>query len=386
MEEKFQPTPKRNKLCKAMRCSTMRRSRGLGGLVACAQGGQEHLLLGLHRRAIRTTNLLERMFGEERRRTKTIPHAFGAKAVMKLMFAALMRARQGWRNLVVTPFGVKQIQALRERLAPTNPATIRLPAKTVANITVRSISHHQEMQATIDAFASGLVGWEPQFRFNDNPESADRNARLGDTRAILGVLQRSSKTGKTILACYDGDQPVGLASVEPRHEPWSGARYLAIDAIVTHPRTLGIGRKLIELSVRASRDMRCGGELRVDPFSERARRAFRRLHFEDEGVQMVLHLKHGIGDGTAESIHFRRCRLLFRRLVAGMRACVCPRTSRLTEQCFRVPGQIEGRLAFFESSGLHGKRRRFSVRQAPDLHRFGWRAVRSVPERDLCRT
>lgn len=30
-----------------------------------------------HRKAIRTTNLLERLFGEERRRTKIIPHAFG---------------------------------------------------------------------------------------------------------------------------------------------------------------------------------------------------------------------------------------------------------------------------------------------------------------------
>jgi hypothetical protein len=47
---------------------------------------------------------------------ETIPHAFGEKAVMKLMFAAPMSARQGWRNLVVTPFEVKQIQALRDRL------------------------------------------------------------------------------------------------------------------------------------------------------------------------------------------------------------------------------------------------------------------------------
>jgi putative transposase len=56
------------------------------------------------------------MFGEERRRTKVIPHAFGEKAVMKLMYAALMRARQGWRNVVVTSFEVKQIQTLRDHL------------------------------------------------------------------------------------------------------------------------------------------------------------------------------------------------------------------------------------------------------------------------------
>jgi transposase-like protein len=41
-----------------------------------------------HRRSIRTTNLLERLFEEERRRTKVIPHAFGERPLMKLMFAA----------------------------------------------------------------------------------------------------------------------------------------------------------------------------------------------------------------------------------------------------------------------------------------------------------
>jgi hypothetical protein len=56
------------------------------------------------------------MFGEKRRRAKVIPHAFGEKAVMKLMYAALMRARQGWRNVIVTSFEVKQIQALRDHL------------------------------------------------------------------------------------------------------------------------------------------------------------------------------------------------------------------------------------------------------------------------------
>lgn len=95
--------------------------RELPSAVACFEDdfdaciAQLRLPIG-HRKAIRTTNLLERMFGEERRRTKVIPHAFGEKAVMKLMYAALMRARQGWRNLVVTAFEVKQIQALREQL------------------------------------------------------------------------------------------------------------------------------------------------------------------------------------------------------------------------------------------------------------------------------
>jgi putative transposase len=41
-----------------------------------------------HRRPIRTTNLLERLFVEERRRLKIIPNAFGEHAVLKLMFGA----------------------------------------------------------------------------------------------------------------------------------------------------------------------------------------------------------------------------------------------------------------------------------------------------------
>jgi putative transposase len=45
-----------------------------------------------HRRVVRTTNLLERLFLEERRRTKIIPHAFGERPVLKLMYAAVIRA------------------------------------------------------------------------------------------------------------------------------------------------------------------------------------------------------------------------------------------------------------------------------------------------------
>jgi transposase-like protein len=46
-----------------------------------------------HRRVTRTTNLLERVFVEERWRLKIIPNGFGEKPVLKLMFGALIRAR-----------------------------------------------------------------------------------------------------------------------------------------------------------------------------------------------------------------------------------------------------------------------------------------------------
>jgi transposase-like protein len=58
---------------------------------------------------IRTTNLLERLFLEERHRTKIIPHAFGERPVLKLMWAAVIRAADWWRGMTVGEFarGVK---------------------------------------------------------------------------------------------------------------------------------------------------------------------------------------------------------------------------------------------------------------------------------------
>jgi putative transposase len=76
-----------------------------------------HLQLPIsHRRATRTTNMLERLFGEERRRTKIIPHAFGERAVLKLMYAALIRASETWKRVVITEFELGQLEHLREHL------------------------------------------------------------------------------------------------------------------------------------------------------------------------------------------------------------------------------------------------------------------------------
>jgi len=69
-----------------------------------------------HRRAIRTTNLLERLFVEERRRLKIIPNAFGEKAVLKLMFAAMTRAAERWRAVKITDFERRQMMAVRAEL------------------------------------------------------------------------------------------------------------------------------------------------------------------------------------------------------------------------------------------------------------------------------
>src|SRR5438045_9262567 len=69
-----------------------------------------------NRRAIRTTNLLDRLFVEEGRRLKIIPNAFGERAVSKLMFGALIRAAERWRSIKVTEFEHRQITAVRKEL------------------------------------------------------------------------------------------------------------------------------------------------------------------------------------------------------------------------------------------------------------------------------
>jgi transposase-like protein len=69
-----------------------------------------------HRRTIRTTNLPERLFLEERRRLKIIPNVFGEKAVLKFMFAAMTRAAERWRAIRITDFERRQMAALRKEL------------------------------------------------------------------------------------------------------------------------------------------------------------------------------------------------------------------------------------------------------------------------------
>lgn len=78
-----------------------------------------HLKLpSLHQKMIRTTNLCERSFVEERRRTKVIPRFFDEKGCLKLVFATLWRASQRWRGVRFTAMERQQLEAyLRIRRA-----------------------------------------------------------------------------------------------------------------------------------------------------------------------------------------------------------------------------------------------------------------------------
>ena len=74
-----------------------------------------------HRKGIRTTNLLERTFGEEKRRSKVIPRFFDEKSCLKLAFATLIRVSERWQRIRISPFERVQMHRLREELGLLPP-------------------------------------------------------------------------------------------------------------------------------------------------------------------------------------------------------------------------------------------------------------------------
>jgi putative transposase len=66
-----------------------------------------------HRKRVRTTNLLERLFGEGRRRSKVIPRFMNERSGMSLMFAVLVDASAGWRGVKITPALSRELDSLR---------------------------------------------------------------------------------------------------------------------------------------------------------------------------------------------------------------------------------------------------------------------------------
>lgn len=87
-----------------------------------------------HRRHITTTNLVERSFGEENRRSKVIPRFFNETSAIKLAFAVLIRAAQRWNKIKISFNEKTQLLMLREELK--HPAvkerSIKLSRKSYA--------------------------------------------------------------------------------------------------------------------------------------------------------------------------------------------------------------------------------------------------------------
>jgi putative transposase len=77
----------------------------------------------VHHKCIRTTNMVERSFLEEQRRTKVIPRFFSEKSCINLVFATLWRASQHWQSVRMNEIELQQLKLLRRGLGLLPDAT-----------------------------------------------------------------------------------------------------------------------------------------------------------------------------------------------------------------------------------------------------------------------
>jgi hypothetical protein len=61
-----------------------------------------------------TTNLLERAFVEQKRRTKIIPRFFDKKSCLKLVYASTVRASQKWRRVKMNEYDLVLLRNTRK--------------------------------------------------------------------------------------------------------------------------------------------------------------------------------------------------------------------------------------------------------------------------------
>lgn len=73
-------------------------------------------LPALHRKYVRTTNIIERAFEEERRRSKVIPGFLTEKSALKLIFSVLLRAAKRWQRVRFDPLTIARLDKLRSSL------------------------------------------------------------------------------------------------------------------------------------------------------------------------------------------------------------------------------------------------------------------------------
>lgn len=67
-----------------------------------------------HSKHIRTTNLLERAFVEQRRRTKTIPRFLNEQSCLKLVYATLIRVSERWHRVNMSKYDLTVLKNIRD--------------------------------------------------------------------------------------------------------------------------------------------------------------------------------------------------------------------------------------------------------------------------------
>ncbi len=104
-----------------------------------AEASLNHLHLPVrHRLYVRTTNLVERSFAEERRRTKTIPHLWNEKSLVKLVFATLIRISERWSQRQFNQLEQNTIIELRNHILDENENGYEHPVKRKRKSAVRA--------------------------------------------------------------------------------------------------------------------------------------------------------------------------------------------------------------------------------------------------------
>jgi len=91
-----------------------------------------------HQQYVRTSNLVERAFVEERRRTKVIPHLWTEGSLVHLVFGVLIRVSDRWGKKCFSEFEQQQIRSLRARLkldeqeVSMNEVSVHVPTRRSA--------------------------------------------------------------------------------------------------------------------------------------------------------------------------------------------------------------------------------------------------------------
>lgn len=67
-----------------------------------------------HQKHLTTTNLLERSFVEQKRRTRVIPRFFDEKSCLKLVYATMVRVSRKWRRVKMSEYDLSVLRNLRD--------------------------------------------------------------------------------------------------------------------------------------------------------------------------------------------------------------------------------------------------------------------------------
>ena len=67
-----------------------------------------------HQKYITTTNLLERAFVEQKRRTKIIPRFFDEKSCLKLVYATMVRVSEKWRRVKMSEYDLAVLKNIKK--------------------------------------------------------------------------------------------------------------------------------------------------------------------------------------------------------------------------------------------------------------------------------